>query len=245
MPKIPSPTPEHQIGAVLCCLCAPLLLLLVSCTGATHTPTAAEKQCGLWQSGDLDVDVRIQACTSVINTTPDTQENRRFNVIANAFVSRADAYKKNGQYDLSISDYTQAIQIAAGGPIGIPGGSFYRKRGIVYIYTKQYDLAFQDFTQDIQIVSNLYAADPSISHIYDPRGTLAAESLTPDYWNRGVAFQAQGKSALADGAFNQARNLSRWPLGRDRTYVITGASKLPSGEYGWLMEAVPGLRTGR
>jgi tetratricopeptide (TPR) repeat protein len=58
---------------------------------------------------------------------------------AEAYYNRGKAYKKNGQYDKAISDFTKAIEINPR-----HAGAYYT-RGVVYYYKKDYEKALDDF----------------------------------------------------------------------------------------------------
>jgi tetratricopeptide (TPR) repeat protein len=68
---------------------------------------------------------------------------------AEVYYHRASAYKKNGQYDKAISDFTQAVEINPG------HADAYYSRGVVYYYKKDYEKALDDFYKAQKLGNNV------------------------------------------------------------------------------------------
>ena len=65
--------------------------------------------------------------------TQETEED------AEIYYNQGNAYKKNGQYDKAISDFTKAIEINP------KHADAYYTRGVVYYYKEDYEKALDDF----------------------------------------------------------------------------------------------------
>jgi tetratricopeptide (TPR) repeat protein len=68
---------------------------------------------------------------------------------AEAYYNRGNAYKKNGQYDKAISDFTKAIEINP------RHADAYYTRGVVYYYKKDYEKALDDFYKAQKLGNNV------------------------------------------------------------------------------------------
>lgn len=96
------------------------------------------------------------------------------------FTNRGIAYFTDGQFDLSIIDYTIAIKINPN------CGGAYLDRGLTYDKLKEYNSAIADYTKAIEI---------------DPSNKVA-------YTYRGSAYSAEGKNDLAMADYNKAIGLN-------------------------------------
>jgi tetratricopeptide (TPR) repeat protein len=68
---------------------------------------------------------------------------------AEAYDNRGNAYKKNGQYDKAISEFTKAIEINS------RHADAYYTRGVVYYYKKDYEKALDDFYKAQKLGNNV------------------------------------------------------------------------------------------
>jgi tetratricopeptide (TPR) repeat protein len=68
---------------------------------------------------------------------------------AEVYYHRGNAHKKNGQYDMAISDFTKAIEINPG------HADAYYTRGVVYYYIKDYENALDDFYKSQKLGNNV------------------------------------------------------------------------------------------
>ena len=94
-----------------------------------------------WCSDEtLDADMRIDACTGVLNTWLLRQET-----YAKAYTNRGNAYGKKGQLDRAIADYDHAIEIV---PEDVDA---YYNRGNVYRKKGQLDRANADRRRAIEL----------------------------------------------------------------------------------------------
>ena len=98
---------------------------------------------------------------------------------ADAFYDSGKLYHIDGQHELAIQDYTEAIRLDPQYAIA------YRGRGVVYSDLGQHQRSIQDYDEAIRL---------------DP---LDADA----YSNRGVAYSDLGQHELADRDFAKAKEL--------------------------------------
>lgn len=188
----------------------------------------------------IKIDITLLANAPV---TPKNSINRRSNsisVITNAgtnqidceyfalspiqadyFKSLATGYKKKQQYDLAISNFSQAITLAPG------RADIYIERGVCYhsaAFNNQnigsYDLAIGDFSQAINIDPNQYSYYRERGISYHNKGHYVfaiadfdkAIQMQPligsTYWNRGLSYQFSNHLDDALDNYSQAVKLS-------------------------------------
>ena len=130
-----------------------------------------------------------------------------------AILSWLRSYKKLGQYQTAINDYTKVIQLD---PNNVTS---YSNRGHAYTSLGQDQNAINDLTKAIQL-------DPTYASAYGNRGNvyhnllgqyqLAIDDFTKAiqfepsalrYANRGISYRALGQPALADADKTMACSL--------------------------------------
>jgi len=140
--------------------------------------------------------------------TEEEQERARLMGMANnvmeQILERGHRYRKNGQYDKAIEDYTQIIKVYPDSPTG------YANRGMTYSLKKDHDRAIADYTMTIKLVPN---GDASL---HNQRGyeylakddydnALAdfnkAIQLTP---NSANAYDSRGEAYLKKGDYDKS-----------------------------------------
>ncbi|MFL6798559.1 MAG: tetratricopeptide repeat protein [Xanthobacteraceae bacterium] len=128
----------------------------------------------------LNVDLRITACSRVIDEQRESEANR-----TNAFNNRATLHAFKRDYDAAIADYTAALRLS-------PQAVTYYNRGLAHNAKRQYEQAILDFNEATRI-------DPRHVGSYVARGT--AYFNRNDY-DRAIADYTQAitldpKQALA------------------------------------------------
>ena len=103
-------------------------------------------------SGSIDRDVAIGACTAIIQSGRETDEN-----LARAFTNRATGYLDEGDEQRAIADLSQALQLD---PRYVPA---IKLRDDLYARSHRYDLAAADFGRAIQL-------NPRDADAYSGRG---------------------------------------------------------------------------
>src|SRR5262245_3020340 len=121
-----------------------------------------------------DPDLKIRACTAVIE---DRSENQRNRVIA--YNSRGIAWRRKGNYDRAIADYTEAIRLDPKYVLA------YNNRCFAWYLKKDYDRAIADCNEAIRL---------------DPKHAQA-------YNNRGIVWHEKGDLDRAFADFNEAIRL--------------------------------------
>lgn len=127
------------------------------------------------------------------------------------YINKADEHLNNGNYDLAISNYSQAIKLNPGNIVYA-----YTGRGRAYDGKNQDDLAIQDFTKAISL-------DPGYTEAYIGRGDIYSkiekyfqaikdysEAIRLDdtntylYVSRGIAYYMTGQYDLAIPDYTKA-----------------------------------------
>ena len=127
-----------------------------------------------------------------------------------AYNNRGMAHRNNGNYDLAIQDFDQAIALRPA------YAQAYNSRGFVYSYRANYDLAISDLNKAIEL-------EPGYAEAYNNRGisygrkgeldraigdfNMAIKLNSRDaraYSNRGLAYLAKGDYKRAIRDFDQA-----------------------------------------
>ncbi len=119
-------------------------------------PAAAQTQQQIDQCMNTDSssspELQIAACTAVI------QSGRSGKDLALAYNNRAIDYRRNGDYDRAIADYSEAIKLEP------KNTAAYYNRGVAYQAKNDYVHAIADYTQAI-------ALDPKNINAYNNRGS--------------------------------------------------------------------------
>jgi tetratricopeptide (TPR) repeat protein len=162
-----------------------------------------------------DPDVSIGACTALIQSGQQTQQN-----LVTLFHLRGNAFTRKGQYDRAIEDYNQAIRLN-------PDETLFAGRGVVYFDKGQYDRAIQDFDQAIRLNRNYAQAFAGRGNTYLRKGEHdratkdydqairlleQAIRLNPNDANafvlRGLVKRTRGDSTGGDADVAKARQLN-------------------------------------
>ncbi|MFL6799112.1 MAG: tetratricopeptide repeat protein [Xanthobacteraceae bacterium] len=149
-----------------------ILLVALLAGGPALAQTAQERHYCEGEDGTT-LDQRIAGCSAVIRAGRDKGEK-----LAEAFQSRAIAYRLKGDYDRAIQDYGHAIKL---------NGKFaaaFNNRGVAYDRKGEYDHAIADFDQAIRLKPTVEA-----------------------YFNRGNAYLAKAQHAQAIDDYNAALKL--------------------------------------
>ena len=106
-----------------------LLLGVASLIAASPVSAIDDRQSCLDQKAG---DVRIEACSRVIGTTPQD---------AAAYYNRGATYQQKGDLDSAIADFSKAIELKA------DYGAAYNARGLVHAAKGDYERALSDVTR--------------------------------------------------------------------------------------------------
>ena len=140
---------------------------------AALTQTAEQRRACAGEDG-ATIEQRIAACTAVIKSAKGDKGDK----LAEAFDHRGAAYRMQGEYNLAIQDYNQAIKLSP------KFAQAYNNRGVVYDHKGDFDRALQDFDQAIK---------------------LKPTALT--HFNRGNAYLGKSQYDHAIDDYNQAIKL--------------------------------------
>jgi len=210
-------------------LCAAATLLIAA---AVQPATADDTSVCFQATGDE----AIAACTRVLAYNPND---------VGAYVMRATAYGRKGEYDRAISDYDQAIRLEPAADAE-GGGLIYAARGGFYSLKGDYDRAIADYDRSIRL-------DPKVARAYRLRGIAfkhkgdydhaiadANEAIRLDpkfavaYVTRGEAYEAKNDPdhALADfdHALKLDPSLASARQGRERMQVLLARRSNPGTE---------------
>ncbi len=159
-------------------------------------------------------DIRIVACTRNIQSGRFTGPN-----LAVAFMNRGLAYKKKGQWDRAIADYSAAIRLKPG------DAQVFNNRGNAYYYDGQLDRAAADYDDAIRLQPDFTEAISNRGNIYRKKGRLdqaiaeydRAIHMDPGnaqvFADRGLAYEKKGEPSQALRDFEKAHALGfRHPL---------------------------------
>ena len=185
---------------------APVIFFLAGWTHSAQADFSQEvRRCNF---GGSHPDIRIAACTRNIQSGRFTGQN-----LAIAFSNRGLAYKKSGQEDKAIADFSEAIRL-------IPDFVYaFNNRGNVYYFKGQLDQAIKDFNEAIRLKPDLAEAFSNRGNVYRRKGQFdraikdydKAIHLNPDdgqgFANRGLAFEKKGELNQAMRDFKKAYTL--------------------------------------
>ena len=159
-------------------------------------------------------DIRIAACTRNIQSGRFTGGN-----LAVAFTNRGLAYKRKGQWDRAIADYSEAIRLKS------DDAQVFNNRGNAYYYDGQLDRAIKDYDDAIRLQPDLAEAFSNRGNVYRKKGRFdraikeydKAIHFNPDnaqvFAERGLAYEKKGESSQALLDFEKSYSLGfRHPL---------------------------------
>jgi tetratricopeptide (TPR) repeat protein len=132
---------------------------------------------------------KIRGCTLLIEQG--IRQNRTYRY--RAYYKRGNAYREQGDYDLAIADYTNAIKLEPRNAVT------YHHRGNAYLERGEFDRAIADFTSAIKI---------------DPRYAAA-------YGGRGKAYRRQGNRDRANSDDHKAIELGERKAAKWSKYSAT------------------------
>ena len=159
-------------------------------------------------------DIRIAACTRNIQSGRFTGRN-----LAVAFTNRGLAYKRKGQWDRAIADFSEAIRLKP------DFATAFNNRGNIYYGKGQFDRAIKDYDKAIHLKPDLAEAFGNRGNVYRKQGHFdraikeydKAIHLKPEdgqiLADRGLAYEKKGAPSQALRDFQRARALGfRHPL---------------------------------
>ncbi len=159
-------------------------------------------------------DIRIAACTRNIQSGRFTGRN-----LAVAFTNRGLAYKRIGQWDKAIADYSEAIRLKP------DDAQIFNNRGNVHYYKGQWDRAIEDYDEAVRLQPDLAEAFGNRGNVYRKNGQFdraieeygKALHFQPGnaqvFADRGLAYEKKGESIQALRDFEEAHALGfRHPL---------------------------------
>src|SRR4029078_1272833 len=130
----------------------PLLAIfwLAAIASPAFAQTVLDRERGLCANQDdhLSLDTQIVACTHVIQTS-----NQASDRIAAAYNNRANAFRDQGNFDMALSDYAQAIRLKP------DYANAFNNRGIAYRAQHDYARAMADFNEAIRL-------DPNVAGVF-------------------------------------------------------------------------------
>ena len=183
-------------------LFGPAILVVGALLAATaQAETAQDRRMCDGEDG-ATVEQRIAGCTAVIKAAKGENKGDK---LAEAFELRGAAYRNQGEFNLAIADYNQAIKLNP------KFAQAYHNRGVAYDHKGDFDRAIQDFDQAIKLKpsalahfnrGNAYLGKNQYDQAVDDYNL--AIRLKPDFaaafdnrcWARAVAGVL--KQALAD-----------------------------------------------
>ena len=153
-------------------------------------------------------DIKIVACTRNIKSGRFIGQN-----LAIAFTNRGLAYKKKGQWEKAIADFSEAINLK-------PDFVFaFSNRGNAYYGKGLFDRAIKDYDEAIRLKPDLAEAFTNRGNIYRKKGQFdraikdydKAIHLKPDdakiFADRGLAYEKKGDKSQAVLDFKKAYDL--------------------------------------
>ena len=144
----------------------------------------------------LSFDVRIDACTTLIQAKPESSET-----LAEAFRNRGYLYATRGQFDRGIDDLNQAIKLRT------DYAEAFFNRGVAYRLKGEFDRAIQDFDQATKLKTDYADALQNRGEAYADKGDY--DRAIQDY---DSAIKLQVGIALAFTA--NSRGYAKFYLGR-------------------------------
>jgi lipoprotein NlpI len=136
-----------------------VLMHIAGFSGAAPAQSPDQELCYGHAHGTFTIDSLIAACSAVIQSGKETQEN-----LAEAFYSRGYAYNQYRHLDRSIEDLDQAIRLN-------PNlAKAFVMRGVDYTFKRQFDRAIWDLDQAIRLDPNYAPAFYARANAYIAMG---------------------------------------------------------------------------
>ena len=165
-------------------------------------------------SDDTHPDIRIAACTRNIQSGRFTGGN-----LAIAFTNRGLAYKRKGQWDQAIADYSEAIRLKS------DDAQVFNNRGNAHFHKGQLERAIKDYDDAIRLKPDLAVAFSNRGNVYRKKGQFdraieeydKAIRIEPGnaqvFADRGLAYEKKGEPTQALRDFEKAYSMGfRHPL---------------------------------
>lgn len=159
-------------------------------------------------------DIQIAACTRNIQSGRFTGRN-----LAVAFANRGLAYKRKGQWDRAIADYSEAIRLKS------DDAEVLNNRGNAYYHKGQLDRAIKDYDGALRLQPDLAEAFSNRGNVYRKKGQFDLAIKNYDkaihfkpgnaqvFADRGLAYDKKGELTQALRDFEKAYALGfRHPL---------------------------------
>jgi len=192
------------------------------------------------------LDLRIQGCTALIDSTPKEPTL----VLAIAHNNRGNAFFNKGDYNLAIKDFDSAIQLNP------TYAKPFNNRGVAYQNKGDYDRAIRDFDEAIRL-------SPDFAHAFANRGKTyqmkhdyeraaqdydKAISIDPNLieiwngrcWIRAIIGQLQAALADCNKALSVEPNAATFDS-RGLTYLKLGQYDLAINDYSSALRLEPNL----
>lgn len=185
-----------------------LAFSLIASTLLAGTARAQSRDRNLERCTGDDIQLRIIGCSALINSGQETPET-----LAIAYLNRGNALADNGQFDVALLDYDQAIK---NNPLSAE--AFYR-RGIANEQQGQFDRAIADYDNTLKLdPKNAKAfANRGYAHSHKKEFDGAIEDYTqaikldPDdavaYYVRGLSKQKKGDKSGSKADIAKAKQL--------------------------------------
>ncbi len=153
---------------------ASFVLALICGFGLADAARAQSLEQSLTQCTGGDVDTIIAGCTGLINSSQVDRRNK-----AVAYVTRGNAYARQGDWDRAIADFTDAIRRNSRSLAAL------YNRGNAHIVQEIFDQALVDFSRAISLQPD----------------------HAPSYAGRGNAYLGKGQTAQAIAEYDKALEL--------------------------------------
>lgn len=158
-------------------------------------------------SPDIDWNTQIRTCTTLIDSTQEKVKNRSI-----AYINRGLAYYTLKNFNRSISDNTQAINLDPQSVIA------YHNRGLAHKNSGLLEAALSDYSEAIRLDSRYATAYVARGNVYsikgDPDRAIAdyneAIRYNPEvlaYYNRGLAYYDKKNYDQAIADYSEAIRL--------------------------------------
>lgn len=186
-------------------------------------------------------DAAVAALTAALEAEPDRVA---------AYVQRAAAYLRQGEFERAVADCTEAIARRAG------DASLYRQRARAHSLNADLDAAIADYSEALRLEPRHLESLGSRGAAHAQRGDLDAAiadfteaiRLAPRdeglYLSRGNAYQADGDLVRAIGDFTEAIRLDPRQLralgSRGKAYLLHGEPARAIIDFNRLLELDPG-----
>ena len=138
-----------------------LLLAVASLIAASPVAAIDDRQSCLDQKAG---DVRLEACSRVIGTTPED---------ATAYYNRGSTYQQKGDVDRALADYSKAIELKPN------YGAAYNARGLVHAAKGDYPQALADVMRADEIAKERAKTQATVAHKTTPAHKKQAQQAKP------------------------------------------------------------------